>query len=150
MMLRAADITEDAPPLRVRQADPVDAFAGMRFRLARNMRGRSQEWVAEKMGITFQQIQKYERADNRLSASRLHRASVILDVPVSFFFEGAPVFFPKGSFEHAQSETDLVEMMLSKYGAEMARNFARIKDDKVRKRVVLLVKALADESEGVE
>lgn len=73
-----------------KKSNPVDAHVGSRVRLRRMLVGLSQEKLGERMGLTFQQIQKYEKGVNRIGASRLFQLSQILEVPVQFFFEGAP------------------------------------------------------------
>ena len=80
--------------------NPIDTFVGSRVRMRRLMVGMSQEKLADGLGITFQQVQKYEKGTNRIGASRLQQISRILQVPVSFFFEGAP----HGSESHGSSE----------------------------------------------
>src|SRR5436189_681918 len=73
-----------------RRANPVDVHVGSRVRLRRMMLGMSQEKLGESLGITFQQIQKYEKGTNRIGASRLQHIARVLTMPVSYFFEGAP------------------------------------------------------------
>src|SRR3954468_4514475 len=72
---------------RIETPNPIDVLVGTRLRLRRNMLGLSQEKLGEAIGLTFQQVQKYERGANRIGASRLHQLSQVLDVPVSFFFD---------------------------------------------------------------
>ena len=113
------------------------------------MLGMSQEKLGESLGITFQQIQKYEKGTNRVGASRLQNISTILNVPVSFFFEDAPG-------EQADAQTGLAEASSSNYvvdflssseGLQLNRAFVKIGDPKVRRKLVDLVKALAAEAE---
>ena len=129
--------------------NPIDIHVGSRVRLRRMMLGMSQEKLGEALGITFQQIQKYEKGTNRVGASRLQNISSILNVPVSFFFEDAPG-------EQADSQTGLAEASSSNYvvdflssseGLQLNRAFVKIGDPKVRRKLVDLVKALAAESE---
>jgi transcriptional regulator with XRE-family HTH domain len=77
-------------PMTKKSPNPIDKHVGSRVRMRRMMISMSQEKLGEKLGITFQQIQKYEKGTNRIGASRLQQISQILQVPVSFFFEGAP------------------------------------------------------------
>jgi len=132
-----------------KQPNPIDSHVGSRVRLRRMMTGMSQEKLGEHLGITFQQIQKYEKGINRIGASRLQSISNVLQVPVSFFFEGAPD--PGGvgdleGFEENSSEY-MIEFLSSTEGLQLNRAFSKIKDGKVRRRIVDLVKSLADEDD---
>jgi transcriptional regulator with XRE-family HTH domain len=108
--------------------------------------GMSQERLGESMGLTFQQVQKYEKGVNRIGASRLFQISKILDVPVQFFFEEAPHV---GDRHHArgmaepESEAFILEFLNSREGLELNRAFVKIGDAKVRKTIVDLVRALS-------
>lgn len=108
----------------------------------------SQEKLGESLGITFQQIQKYEKGTNRVGASRLQAISTILGVPVSFFFEDAPDQKPlaKGMAED-HSTTYVVDFLNSAEGLQLNRAFVKISDARVRRKLVDLVKALAAEDE---
>jgi transcriptional regulator with XRE-family HTH domain len=139
-----------------RKPNPMDIHVGSRVRLRRMVIGMSQEKLGEKMGLTFQQIQKYEKGTNRIGASRLHQLSQIMDVPVGFFFEDAPshvsrhVMAPAG-FAESKTEAFLLDFLNSRDGLELNRAFVKITDPKVRKRVVELVRALSEEaSAGAE
>jgi transcriptional regulator with XRE-family HTH domain len=108
--------------------------------------GMSQERLGESMGLTFQQVQKYEKGVNRIGASRLFQISKILDVPVQFFFEEAPHAdgHAAGSgLAEPDSETFILEFLNSREGLELNRAFVKIGDPKVRKSVVDLVRALS-------
>ena len=112
--------------------------------------GMSQEKLGEKMGLTFQQIQKYEKGTNRIGASRLFQLSLILDVPVQFFFEDAPLSMTgrgpvAGGFAESKTEAFLLDFLNSRDGLELNRAFVKITDPKVRKRVVELVRALSED-----
>ena len=129
---------------------------GQRVKSARMARGMSQEKLGEKMGLTFQQIQKYEKGTNRIGASRLFQLSQILDVPVQFFFEDAPVQavnlrgVPMApGFAESKTEAFLLDFLNSRDGLELNRAFVKITDPKVRKRVVDLVRALSDDTIAV-
>ncbi|MFW2391748.1 MAG: helix-turn-helix domain-containing protein [Alphaproteobacteria bacterium] len=128
-----------------KKPNPVDTHVGSRVRLRRMLLGMSQERLGESMGLTFQQVQKYEKGVNRVGASRLFQISKILDVPVQFFFEDAPhvdgAGQPAGSSE-PDSETFILEFLNSREGLELNRAFVKISDAKVRKSVVDLVRAL--------
>jgi transcriptional regulator with XRE-family HTH domain len=132
-----------------KKPNPVDIHVGSRIRLRRNMLGMSQEKLGESLGITFQQIQKYEKGTNRVGASRLQAIAAILNVPVAFFFEDAPgheTGEPGGLAEN-NSTTYVVDFLNSPEGLQLNRAFVRINDPKVRRRVVDLVKALAADDE---
>ena len=106
----------------------------------------SQERLGDNMGLTFQQVQKYEKGVNRIGASRLFQISKILDVPVAFFFEEAPYNEESGAvpgMAEPQSEAFILEFLNTREGLELNRGFARIRDAKVRKSVVDLVRALS-------
>ncbi|MBB4143449.1 transcriptional regulator with XRE-family HTH domain [Rhizobium rhizoryzae] len=105
----------------------------------------SQEKLGESLGITFQQIQKYEKGTNRVGASRLQNISSILNVPVSFFFEDAPgeQSSAPGGMAEASSSNYVVDFLSSSEGLQLNRAFVKISDPKVRRKVVDLVKALA-------
>jgi transcriptional regulator with XRE-family HTH domain len=131
-----------------KKPNPIDIHVGSRVRLRRNMLGMSQEKLGEALGITFQQIQKYEKGTNRVGASRLQAISTILNVPVSFFFEDAPgVAALTGGMAEASSTSFVVDFLNSAEGLQLNRAFAKITDAKVRRKVVDLVKALAGSAE---
>ena len=128
--------------------NPIDVHVGARLRLRRTLLGLSQEKLGEAVGITFQQLQKYERGSNRISASRLFNLSQVLDVPVSFFFDDMPVAGGKPNTAIvAQSETDEFESMAKRETLELVRAYYRITDPAVRKRTFELVKALGGDRE---
>jgi transcriptional regulator with XRE-family HTH domain len=133
-----------------KKPNPVDIHVGGRIRLRRNMLGMSQEKLGESLGITFQQIQKYEKGSNRVGASRLQAIAGILSVPVSFFFEDAPgqeAHGAKGLAEEG-SPSFVVDFLNSAEGLQLNRAFVRISDVKVRRRIIDLVKALAADDEA--
>jgi transcriptional regulator with XRE-family HTH domain len=108
--------------------------------------GMSQERLGESMGLTFQQVQKYEKGVNRIGASRLFQISKILDVPVQFFFDEAPYAgdgIRAPGLAESDSETFILEFLNSREGLELNRAFVKIGDAKVRKSVVDLVRALS-------
>jgi transcriptional regulator with XRE-family HTH domain len=128
-----------------KKPNPVDQHVGSRVRLRRMLLGMSQERLGESMGLTFQQVQKYEKGVNRIGASRLFQISKILDVPVQFFFEEAPLAeqpSPRGLAE-PNSEGFILEFLNSREGLELNRAFVKITDPKIRKSVVDLVRALS-------
>jgi transcriptional regulator with XRE-family HTH domain len=118
----------------------VDMHVGTRVRLRRTLLGMSQEKLAEAIGLTFQQVQKYERGGNRISASRLFDLSRVLDVPVSFFFDGMDEAPPVPSPMPEQGEPD---PMAKRETLELVRAYYRITDPSMRKRIFELTKAVA-------
>ncbi|NEJ69219.1 helix-turn-helix domain-containing protein [Rhizobium phaseoli] len=132
-----------------KKPNPIDIHVGSRIRLRRTMLGMSQEKLGESLGITFQQIQKYEKGTNRVGASRLQNISNILNVPVSFFFEDAPGenSGAVGGMETSSSNY-VVDFLSSSEGLQLNRAFVKISDPKVRRKVVELVKALAAEADA--
>ncbi|MBB2751271.1 UNVERIFIED_ORG: transcriptional regulator with XRE-family HTH domain [Rhizobium aethiopicum] len=131
-----------------KKPNPIDIHVGSRIRLRRTMLGMSQEKLGESLGITFQQIQKYEKGTNRVGASRLQNISNILNVPVSFFFEDAPGEHSGGGMAEASSSNYVVDFLSSSEGLQLNRAFVKISDPKVRRKVVELVKALAAEADS--
>ncbi|MEA4837709.1 MAG: helix-turn-helix domain-containing protein [Rhodospirillaceae bacterium] len=137
--------------------NPIDVHVGSRVRLRRTLLGMSQEKLGEAIGLTFQQVQKYERGANRIGASRLFDLSRVLDVPVSFFFdvmsddvsEQAPSQMNAGLAEPASPSFD-ADPMTKRETLELVRAYYRIPDPQVRKRVFELTKALANASDGGE
>ncbi len=109
------------------------------------MLGMSQEKLGEMLGITFQQVQKYEKGTNRVGASRLQAISEILGVPVAFMFEDAPgaSSTPAGSLAEAGPNSFALEFCTSTEGLQLNRAFVRIQDPKVRRKIIDLVKVLA-------
>lgn len=127
--------------------DPVDVHVGSRVRLRRTMLGLSQEKLGEAIGLTFQQVQKYERGANRIGASRLFELSRVLDVPVSFFFDDMPVEEAaqrsvRGHLAEESAPFDL-DPMAKRETLDLVRAYYQITEPSVRKRVFELVKALA-------
>lgn len=145
------DLSEEASPASgVRRANPIDVHVGGRMRLRRMMIGMSQEKLGELMGLTFQQVQKYEKGVNRVSASRLFNLSHILTVPVEFFYEGltvngAPDATP--GFAESSPDDNIFQFLGSRDGLELNRAFVQIKDPKVRRHIVDLVRSLAEKAE---
>jgi len=130
-----------------KKPNPIDTHVGSRIRLRRNMLGLSQEKLGESLGITFQQIQKYEKGTNRVGASRLQAISSILGVPVSFFFEDAPGEVATGGFAESQATDFVVDFLGSAEGLQLNRAFVKIRDAKVRRKIIDLVKALASQED---
>ena len=129
-----------------RGPNAIDRHVGSRVRLRRQLLNMSQEKLGEELGVTFQQVQKYERGTNRIGAGRLFEVARVLDVPVSFFYDG---FAPDGSALNNRQEggdTGIVEEFIqSADGVSLAQAFARIGDAKVRRRILELVRTIAAE-----
>jgi transcriptional regulator with XRE-family HTH domain len=125
-----------------KRPNPTDIYVGSRVRMRRKMLGLSQEKLGEQLGITFQQIQKYEKGTNRVGASRLQAMATVMDVPVSYFF-------PESTASQAGMQEDgatfVMDFMSTSEGLELSRAFTRIRSQKVRRKVVELVRAMADE-----
>ena len=127
-----------------RSPDPVDLYVGARIRMRRKLLGVSQERLAEQLGLTFQQVQKYERGANRVSASKLHAIGTALSAPVAYFFEG----FGGGAQEpggEAESSAFVHELVMTPEGMELATLFPRLKRTKVRRRILDLVRSLVED-----
>jgi len=127
-----------------KQANPIDVQVGNRVRIRRMLIGMSQERLGDLLGLTFQQVQKYEKGVNRIGAGRLYEVARILNVPVDFFYEGvgdAP------RISDAEVAPPVLEFVSSGEGLQLSLAFMKIKDSKVRKRVLDLVKSLSEEEE---
>ncbi len=139
---------------KARQAHPVDVHVGGRVRLRRVFLGYSQEKLANALGLTFQQIQKYERGANRISASKLYELSRILSVPVTYFFEGVESGGEEsgngadaaagGSSVHS-SDPDFTNQRET---LQLISSYYRIPDSKVRAEVLSLLKTLGRSADG--
>lgn len=124
--------------------NPTDKHVGARVRMRRMMLGMSQEKLGDALGLTFQQVQKYEKGTNRIGASRLQQISNILQVPVSFFFEGAPDNSnAESGFSEAPSLSYVSDFLATSDGLALTRAFMRIKTPKLRRRIVELVEQIA-------
>ncbi|MGX1790228.1 helix-turn-helix domain-containing protein [Bosea sp. NPDC055332] len=127
--------------------NPIDRHVGSRVRMQRMLVGVSQEKLGEALGLTFQQVQKYEKGTNRISASRLQQIAKMLGVPVAFFFEGAPSDeTTAGGFADAAATTYVADFLTTSEGVQLSKAFVRIKNPRVRRRVIDLVEALAGDS----
>ncbi len=126
--------------------NPVDIHVGGRVRMRRILIGLSQEKLGDQLGLTFQQVQKYEKGSNRISASRLWQMAKILGVPVSFFFDDLPESETGGAqagFGESAGEGALMDFLSSTEGFQLNRAFSQIEDPAVRRKLVELAKALA-------
>lgn len=126
---------------------PIDVHVGGRVRLRRTMLGMSQDKLADSLGLTFQQIQKYEKGVNRIGASRVFEISRILGVPIQFFFDDYDIDTGR-SYGFAEAGPDdgaaMMDLLNSPEGVQLCKHFASIGDPKIRKRVLELVKSLSD------
>jgi transcriptional regulator with XRE-family HTH domain len=123
--------------------DPIDVEVGARIRARRVSLGISQTALAKALGLTFQQVQKYERGVNRVSASKLYETAQVLQAPVTHFFEGLdgePAIEPP-----ADGETSVTAFLLTTEGLELATLFPRIPKGRMRHQVLELVRTLADD-----
>jgi transcriptional regulator with XRE-family HTH domain len=127
--------------------NPIDKHVGSRVRMRRMMLSMSQEKLGGALGLTFQQVQKYEKGTNRIGASRLQQISHILQVPVSFFFEGAPTVHPQQALTDgaiAPSPTYVSDFLATSDGLALTKAFMRIKEQRLRRRIVDLVEEIAE------
>ena len=124
--------------------NPIDKHVGSRVRMRRKMLAMSQTQLADALGHTFQQVQKYEKGTNRMGASRLQQMSDILQVPVEFFFEGAPnASAPHGSNGSALSMVEIDDFVSNSDGLRLIGAFMRIDNAALRRRIVMLVQEIA-------
>lgn len=125
--------------------NPIDRHVHARVRMRRMLAGISQEKLGDALGLTFQQVQKYEKGSNRVSASRLQQMATMLDVPVSYFFDGAPIGdTPTGGFSETASIAYVSDFLATSEGVQLTKAFIRITSASVRRKIVDLVEALAD------
>lgn len=125
---------------------PLDRHIGSRIRMRRILIGMSQEKLGEHLGITFQQIQKYEKGINRVGSGRLHEIGGILGVPVSFFFEGQE----GQQADNPQASSTASALLSEKDSLQLLQAFNAIKDQKVRRALVNMARTLAGKAEDVE
>ena len=125
--------------------NPVDKYVGSRVRMRRIMLGMSQEKLGEALGLTFQQVQKYEKGTNRVGASRLQQISEVLQVPVSFLFDGGPSSAINGAASvEGASPAYIADFLATSEGLALTRAFTRIPDAKLRRSIVDLVEQIAE------
>jgi len=127
--------------------NPIDKHVGSRVRMRRMMLSMSQEKLGDALNLTFQQVQKYEKGTNRIGASRLQQISQVLQVPVAFFFEGAPALelegAASGGLQEAPSPAYVTDFLATSEGLALIKAFRRISDAKLRRRIVDLVEQMA-------
>lgn len=149
-------LTFDAPEGAIRRVvtqrrpNTVDAHVGFRMRERRTQLGYSQERLGEMLGVTFQQVQKYERGVNRMGASRLYHVSRVLGVPVQYFFQSMPdetaasmTGFAEETVDGTMSHGSLLDLLSTREGVALNQAFAQIPDPQVRKRIGDLVRSIA-------
>ena len=133
--------------MSIKFPNPTDKYVGSRVRMRRLMLHMSQEKLADQLGLTFQQVQKYEKGTNRISASRLQEISQILEVPVPFFFDGAPQSGDgsarKGN--EVMSLSYVTDFLGNADGHALVKAFMRIKDPSVRRSIVRLVETVSSD-----
>src|ERR1700750_2380828 len=130
--------------------NPIDKHVGSRVRMRRMMLAMSQEKLGDALGLTFQQVQKYEKGTNRIGASRLQQISHILQVPVAFFFEGAPTLHTNAAgigMKEAPSPAYVSDFLATSEGLALTKAFTRIKEPRLRRRIVDLVEEIGGEHE---
>jgi transcriptional regulator with XRE-family HTH domain len=132
-----------------RRPNPIDVHVGGRVRLQRMLLGVSQEKLGERLGLTFQQIQKYEKGVNRIGASRLFDLAQVLGVPIQFFYDDAPAgdmaTATAAGFADKTGDTYIFDFLNTREGLELNKAFARISDPKARRAILDLVRSLAEE-----
>jgi transcriptional regulator with XRE-family HTH domain len=135
---------------RIHGPDPVDVYVGARLRLRRNLTGMSQEQLGKSSGLTFQQIQKYERGTNRMGASRLYQLARLLNVPVAYFFEDMPQAQTKQPGLSDAEQAPLAnaphedsQILQRRETLELIRAYYRITDPRQRRKVYDLIKSMA-------
>ena len=131
-----------------RRPNPMDIHVGSRVRLRRMLLGMSQEKLGDHLGLTFQQVQKYEKGINRIGASRLFDLSKTLGVPIDYFYEDAPapatgMAEDQAGYVGKSSENDVFEFLSTREGLELNKAFVKISDQRIRRSVVDLVRSLA-------
>jgi len=133
------------PQMTAKTINSTDKHVGARVRMRRLMLGLSQTKLGDALHLTFQQVQKYEKGANRIGAGRLQQIGNILQVPVSFFFEGAPdTLGHKRTGPDAPSPAYVSEFLASSHGLALIKAFMKIKEAKLRRTIVDLVTEIAD------
>jgi len=128
-----------------RSANPVDVHVGTRVRLRRQVLKMSQEKLGDQLGVTFQQVQKYERGANRIGASRLWKISDVLNVPINFFFDGLNDQAAQGEFAENDQMPIVYDFINSPDGVALAKAVSQIKSKAVRRQILELARSLAND-----
>ena len=136
-------------PDPVRSPNPIDVHVGLQVRLRRKALKISQEKLAEALGLTFQQVQKYERGANRISASKLYEIARALRVSIAWFFEGLsdPTAEPVDGADEGETTPFAHNFLMSQEGVDLANLFPRLPQRRVRRRLVELVRSLVEDGE---
>ena len=135
-----AESRRDDPNYQITNNNPIDVHVGRRVRLRRTLLGMSQEQLGDALNITFQQVQKYERGANRVSASKLWEIAGALKTPVAYFYDGL------GDQDALAGQRDIAqEFMMSTEGIELMATVPRISEPAIRRKIVELVRVVADE-----
>jgi transcriptional regulator with XRE-family HTH domain len=129
-----------------RAPNPIDRHVGLRIRMRRKELGISQERLAESIGLTFQQVQKYERAANRVSASKLWEMSRALNTSISYFYEGLSDT-PEPAGSNLPRET-VQDFLMTAEGLELASSFPKIPQGRLRRKILDLVRVMSEEGDG--
>ena len=129
--------------------NPVDLYVGGRIRMRRRSLGVSQEKLADELGLTFQQVQKYERGANRVSASKLYEIARSLQTPVAFFFEGLNDPTTASAYD-AAPDAFVHEFLMTNEGLELAAVFPKVKKSRLLRRILDLVRTMAEEDDALE
>lgn len=130
-----------------RGPNPIDVHVGSRVRLRRTLLGMSQEKLGEALGLTFQQVQKYERGLNRIGSSNLYKISQVLDVPVEFFFEDMPRELAENLTPPRPEETFDMRQIGKRETVQLVRGFYKIQDVETRDQIFNLIKRLGGEAQ---
>lgn len=135
-------------PSEPRTANPVDAHVGRQVRTRRRVLGISQEKLAGQLGLTFQQVQKYERGSNRVSASKLYEIARALNSPISYFFDGLadPTAERADGMQESHNEQFVHDFLMTPEGLELAETFPRIRERAVRRKILDLVRSLSGDN----
>src|SRR4051812_21747759 len=140
----ACTIDRDAgTAMSAKLSTAIDKHVGSRMRMRRLILGMSQEKLGEALGITFQQIQKYEKGTNRIGASRLHEMARVLGVPVQFFYDDYP-----GGGSQPSPDRDAVQLLKRKDSIELLRAFSRVQSPRLRRSLLQQVRSAADDEEA--
>lgn len=138
----------ESPAEAERSPNPVDLHVGARIRMRRKLLGVSQEKLAESLGLTFQQVQKYERGANRVSASKLYEIARGLQAPVAYFFEGLADPAQPADGQPVRDDQNVHEFLMTAEGLELAALFPRLTRAPVRRRLLDLVRSMAEDEEA--
>jgi transcriptional regulator with XRE-family HTH domain len=132
------------PPLVNKTINPIDKHFGMRLRARRGMMGMSQEKLGETLGVSFQQVQKYERGVNRISAASLYFIAQALETSVGFFYEGLPIASPSPTgFSELGGDSYIADIISTPEGMRLYKCFGQIQDSRVRRAILALVDSLS-------